>query len=101
MSFRERFIKYNGTDGQIQLDFLDSIDLFSFLDNHMTLRELRNEIEDIYDYGFKRDQLPEELHGCAFNLMDDSELAEYLEERYPNIRIRECVETWYEVIMRG
>ena len=100
MSFRERFIKYAGSKGQIQLDFLDSLDFLPYLENHMTLKDLRDEIEDLYDYGFKRDLLPKELKGCAFNLMDDSELAEYLEDRYPNIRVRERVETWYEIIIR-
>lgn len=99
-SFREYFTKAWGHDGEVQINFLDTIDFFPFFTNGKDLDEIRRDIEDEYDYGHKRDKMPPELHQCAFNFMDDFELGWYLEERYPDIKVEECVKTWYEIRLK-
>ena len=97
MSFRERFIIYYSDQGQIQIDFLDSINFLPLLDNGKNLNDIIGDIEDKYDYGHMRDKIPKELKGRAFYYMDDYEFGLYLQERYPEWQIVEHVDTWYEV----
>ena len=99
-SFREYFTRTWGERGQIQIDFLDTIDFSPYLVNGVRLDKIREEIEDKYDYGFMRDKIPPELHQCAFNCIDDYEFGWYLEDRYPEIRVDEQVEAWYEIRLK-
>lgn len=96
-NFREYFIKYYKQAGQIQLDFLDSIDFLPYLENQKKLSEVMHDIEDKYDYGSFLSKIPAELQGCVFNLMDEYEFGLYLQDRYPNWEIVEYTDTWYEV----
>lgn len=56
-------------------------------------------IETQYDYTHP-ERLPQDLYGCAFNNMDASEFAEYLQERYPELYIREIIEVYHEISLR-
>ena len=102
-SFKERYIRYMGEEGQRQIDFLDSVDLLPFFKNcgkGVKLREIVRDIEDIYDYGPMRDKIPPELNGCIFECMSEEEFADYLKERYPdkfNINYRTIYDEWYEI----
>lgn len=98
--FRRYFIAHNKDAGIVQLEFLDSIDFTPMLENHAKLNDIIRDIEDVYDYGFKRDKIPPELHGCAFNLMDECEFSFYLQERYPDWSVEEKMKTWYELVKR-
>ena len=96
-NFREWFIKEMGEEGQVQLAFLDSINLESYLKNVVKVATIMEDIEDEYDYGPKRDQIPKELHGCSFNVITEEEFAYYLHERYPQWLWIERDVTWYEM----
>lgn len=100
MEFNEAFVNYAGEYSQIQIDFLNSIDFLPMLEQFDQIEDIRRELEDIYDYGHKRDKIPPELHGCALNLMDDYEFGRYLEERYPEYILREEMKVWYEIRKR-
>lgn len=100
MKFTDRYKKYAGKDAQAQLDFLDSIDFTPYLGiEGVTLEDIMDTIE--FDYESSNFvEMPEELEGNVFNNMDEAEFAEYLEERYPGLLIREVVEVHHEICRR-
>ena len=99
--FRKRFIQHwKGHNPEIQLEFLDSIDFEPFLADYDNVKDIMNEIQDIYDYGYKRDKIPSELHNCIFNLMDEYDFGCYLEDRYPDYELTERNIVWYEMRKR-
>lgn len=92
-----KYIIDNFTFGQIQLDFLDSIDFLPMMKDKINIEDIMSDIEDKYDYGYMRDKLPLELNGCAFNYIDTYEFGLYLADRYPEWKIEECNKVWYEL----
>lgn len=100
MKFTDRYKNYAGESAQAQLDFLDSIDFTPYLVfEGMSLTDIMDTIE--FDYGSSDFvEMPEELEGNVFNNMDETEFAEYLEERYPGLLIREVVEIHHEIYRR-
>lgn len=100
MKFTDRYKEYAGKDAQAQLDFLDSIDFTPYLGMEgVTLEDIMDTIE--FDYESSNFvEMPEELEGNVFNNMDETEFAEYLEERYPGLLIREVVEVHHEIYRR-
>ena len=100
MGFKEAFLNYAGENSKIQIDFLDSIDFLPYLADYELISEIRDELEDRYDYGYMRDKIPPELHNCSLNLMDDYEFGRYLEDRYPDYSLREQQKIWYEIRKR-
>jgi hypothetical protein len=96
--FRRYFLAHNKEDGKVQLDFLDSIDFTPILKDRTALLDIMRDVEDVYDYGYKRDKIPPELHGCAFNIMDEYDFGQYLKERYPEWNVVEQVRTWHELV---
>lgn len=94
MTFRDCIIKYYSC-GQVQLDFLDTIDFLPMMKEGIDIEDIMRDIEDKYDYGYMRDKLPLELKGCAFNCLDAYDFKLYLEDRYPEWYAREHTKTWY------
>ena len=62
----------------------------------MSLADIMDAVE--FDYESSHFvEMPKELQGNVFNNMDEAEFAEYLEERYPGLLIREVVEVHREI----
>lgn len=84
MTFKER-LNFN-------LRFLDTIDFTPYLKTCDDVQELIERVEN----AFPPQAIPEELQGFVFDCMDESEVAEYLAERYKD--------NWYfveEVVVKN
>lgn len=70
MTFRERF--------DANINFLNTIDFTPYLETCGDVQELMERVEN----AFPSQTIPEELQGFIFDCMDESDVAEYLTERY-------------------
>ena len=67
------------TEEELNKEYLDSLDLSSYLSQSNDVQTIIDLIEKDYD---DNENLPVELEGCIFNYLSNEDVAYYLADRY-------------------
>lgn len=82
---------------KLEVEFLNTIDLASFIKDHKNdeVYEIRNAIEDEYGEAYKKyleaKGLDYEEYGEIFNVLDDDDFITYMKARYEGLAVHEIL----------